>query len=169
MLGKQLKATTLYLRNTTKLLSAANRIKARMRSSVVTAFALVSLSFPTYYSNALLVPCQSSTSQGRRIPTSMHLCRDDDNEVNSRQNKNFPATAASLAVAMSLCFAPFASEPALANSYGSFTPEQKMVTEAWRARLQPPSGAVRIRNLTSASASVFRSVHPAACLPPSRW
>ena len=62
----------------------------------------------------------------------MHLSRDDDDKIATSQNKSFAATAASLAVAMSLCFAPFASEPAQANSYGSFTPEQKMVTEAWR-------------------------------------
>ena len=106
------------------------------------AFALASLSFPVHYSHALLVPCQSCTSQVERLSTSMRLSYGDDNEITSTRkhdnqvdrirNKGVAASVASLVLAMSVCFVPLASEPAHAAGYGSFTPEQKMVTEAWR-------------------------------------
>lgn len=114
------------------------------RSSVFAVFALVALSFPGYYSDAFLAPCQAHTSQGKRFLTSIQLTHGNDDEINStrtcdnqvasRQDRKngFAASVASVALAMSLCFVPFTSEPALASNYDSFSPEQKMVSEAWR-------------------------------------
>jgi carboxyl-terminal processing protease len=71
----------------------------------------------------------------------MKLANGDNNEIathskhdnqNATRNNGFAASVASMALAMSLCFVPFASEPALASSYASLSPEQKMAAEAWR-------------------------------------
>ena len=117
------------------------------RSSVFAALVLISLSFPVYYSHALIVPSQSSRSPGKRLSMFMKLANGNDDELTSRSKRDnpivattqdrtrhngFAATVASLALAMSLCFVPFTSEPALASGYSSLSPEQKMVAEAWR-------------------------------------
>lgn len=120
---------------------------AHSKPSLLVALALISLSFPVHYGHALVPRQLSRTGQIQRLSMSMNV---DDGNVNetasahqydsqtkrttqNRATKNgFAATAASLALAMSLCFVPFASEPALASSYDALTPEQKMTAEAWR-------------------------------------
>lgn len=120
---------------------------AHRRSSVFAALVLVSLSFPVYYSHALIVPSQSSRSPSQMLSMSMKLANGHDDEMTSRskrdnqieattqdrtRNNGFAATVASIALAMSLCFVPFTSEPAHASGYSSLSPEQKFVAEAWR-------------------------------------
>lgn len=119
------------------------------RSSVFAALVLLSLSFSVYHGHAFILPSQSSTNQYVKLSMSIKSANDnisgrensstrhDNNQIVATRhdrtgNNGFAATAASLALAMSLCFVPFASEPAYANSYDSMTPEQKMVAEAWR-------------------------------------
>ena len=120
---------------------------AHCRSSFLTALVIVCLAFPVQYGQALVAPWQSRSSQGRRLTTSIKLSKGNWNKItppqeldyeistltqDRTQKGGFVATVASLVLAMSLSFVPFASEPALASSYESLTPEQKMTAEAWR-------------------------------------
>ena len=110
------------------------------RSAAFAALVLVSLSFPVYHGHAFQAPSQSNTSRGKRLSTPMQLSNGDGDEIttfsskrdNQTRNNGLATAVASMALAMSLCFVPFASEPAHASAYASLTPEQKMTAEAWR-------------------------------------
>ncbi len=129
-----------------KVIMVSKATVYKPRITVFAAVALAALSFPGYYSDALLAPGQSCTRQGNRLSTSISLSRSNDEEIALRREcdnnvtlrkdrhwkNDFAASIAGAALTMSLCFAPFSSEPAIASGYDSFTPEQKMVTEAWR-------------------------------------
>lgn len=118
------------------------------RCSVFAALVLVSLSFPVYYGHAFLAPYQPSASRGSSLSMARQMANNGDggtisgsNNLNDNQRmttttqtnrNNIATTMASLALAMSLCFVPFTSQPAHASGYSSITPEQKMTAEAWR-------------------------------------
>ncbi|VEU33367.1 unnamed protein product [Pseudo-nitzschia multistriata] len=127
--------------------SARSGLTPCRRYSIVAALALVSLTLPVQYGHAFVPPLQSGVSR----ESNLSLCRDATNGISEdklkkivgeneatigndhpTRNSNFVAAMASLSLATTLFLGPLTPEPAHASSYAAFTPEQKLVTEAWR-------------------------------------